>query len=113
MSDVIFDMTDNSMVVHRKKVEPWRVTMVDTGENTLTGGRLRRVANYVKDEEAFCFTYGDGVSNVNVRASIEFHRRHGGLAMVTAVLPPGRFGALERSGDQVTARALLIQLISA
>ena len=103
MSDVTFDMTDNSMVVHGKKVEPWRVTMVDTGENTLTGGRLRRVANYVKDEEAFCFTYGDGVSNVNVRASIEFHRRHGRLATVTAVLPPGRFGALERSGDQVTS----------
>src|SRR5512136_202499 len=76
MSDVTFDMADNSMAVHQKKAEPWRVTLVDTGERTLTGGRLKRVANYVKDEEAFCFTYGDGVSNVDITASIEFHHRH-------------------------------------
>ena len=102
MSDVTFDMLDNHMEVHQKKAEPWKVTLVDTGEDTLTGGRLKRVADYIKDEEAFCFTYGDGVSNVDIRASIEFHQRHGKLATVTAVLPPGRYGALERSGDQVT-----------
>jgi glucose-1-phosphate cytidylyltransferase len=103
MSDITFDMTNNETLVHRKKVEPWRVTLVDTGENTQTGGRLKRVAEFIKDEDAFCFTYGDGVSDVNIGTSIEFHRRHGKLATVTAVLPPGRFGALERSGDNVTA----------
>jgi glucose-1-phosphate cytidylyltransferase len=102
MSDVTFDMADNSTVVHRKKAEHWRITLVDTGEDTLTGGRLKRVADYIKDEEAFCFTYGDGLSNLDIRTSIEFHRRHGKLATVTAVLPPGRYGALERLGDQVT-----------
>ena len=100
MSDVTFDMADNSMVVHQKKAEPWRVTLVDTGENTLTGGRLKRVAAHIKDEESFCFTYGDGVSNVDIRSSIEFHRRHGKLATVTAVRPPGRYGALERDGGR-------------
>ena len=103
MSDVTFDMADNSMVVHQRKAEPWRVTLVDTGENTLTGGRLKRVADYIKDEEAFCFTYGDGVSNLDIRSSIEFHFGHGKLATVTAVRPPGRYGALERQGDAVTA----------
>ena len=103
MSDVTFDMADNSMVVHQRKAEPWRVTLVDTGEHTLTGGRLKRVAQYIENEEAFCFTYGDGVSNVDIRASVEFHRRHGKMATVTAVRPPGRYGALERAGDQVTS----------
>jgi glucose-1-phosphate cytidylyltransferase len=102
MSDVTFDMTKNKMEVHQQKAEPWKVTLVDTGEYTLTGGRLKRVAEYLKDEEAFCFTYGDGVSNINISASIEFHRRHGKLATVTAVQPPGRYGALARKGDQVT-----------
>ncbi len=102
MSDVTFDMTSNQMDVHEQHAEPWKVTLIDTGEDTLTGGRLKRVANYIKDEESFCFTYGDGVSNVDIRASIEFHQRHGKLATVTAVLPPGRYGALERSGDKVT-----------
>ena len=102
MSDITFDMVDNRMEVHQKKAEPWKVTLVDTGEDTLTGGRLKRVANYIKDEESFCFTYGDGVSNVDIRASIEFHNRHGKHATVTAVLPPGRYGALECSGNQVT-----------
>lgn len=105
MSDVTFDMTENHMEVHHRKAEPWKVTLVDTGEDTQTGGRLKRVADYIKNEEAFCFTYGDGVSNVDIRASIEFHRRHGKLATVTAVQPPGRYGALERSGDQVTGFA--------
>ena len=101
-SDVTFDMSDNSMVVHRKTADPWRVTLVDTGEHTLTGGRLKRVAEYVKHDDAFCFTYGDGLSDLNIRASIEFHKRHGKLVTVTAVLPPGRYGALELSGDNVS-----------
>ncbi|MDR7308882.1 glucose-1-phosphate cytidylyltransferase [Rhodoferax saidenbachensis] len=102
MSDVTFDMADNRMEVHQHKAEPWRVTLVDTGEETLTGGRLKRVASYIEKEEAFCFTYGDGVSDVNIGASIAFHRKHGKLATVTAVQPPGRYGALNREGDQVT-----------
>ena len=101
MSDVTFDMADNRMEVHQRKAEPWRVTLVDTGDDTLTGGRLKRVAEYIRNEEAFCFTYGDGVSDL--RASIDFHRCHGKFATVTAVRPPGRYGALERTGDQVTS----------
>ncbi len=80
MSDVTFDMADNSAIVHQQKAEPWRVTLVDTGENTLTGGRLKRVAAYIKDEPAFCFTYGDGLSNLNIRSAIDFHVSHGKLA---------------------------------
>lgn len=94
MSDVTFDMTKNKMEVHQRHAEPWRVTLVDTGENTMTGGRLKRVLEYVKDEELFCFTYGDGVADVDISASIAFHRTHGKLATVTAVQPPGRYGAL-------------------
>ncbi|ACO75695.1 Nucleotidyl transferase [Laribacter hongkongensis HLHK9] len=101
MSDVTFDLVHNRMEVHEQKVEPWRVTLVDSGENTMTGGRLRRVKEYVKDEESFCFTYGDGVANIDIAASIAFHKAHGKLATVTAVLPPGRFGALYREGDAV------------
>ncbi len=101
MSDVTFDMVNNRMEVHHKHAEPWRVTLVDTGEDTMTGGRLKRVADYVKDDEAFCFTYGDGVSNVDITASIEFHRRHGKLATVTAVQPPGRYGALQLENTRV------------
>src|SRR5450830_1656392 len=85
MSDVTFDMANNHMEVHCKHAEPWRVTLVDTGEDTLTGGRLKRVADYVKDDEAFCFTYGDGVSDVNIADTISFHKKHGKLATVTAV----------------------------
>ena len=102
MSDVTFDMANNQMEVHQQKAEPWRVTLVDTGENTLTGSRLKRVAEYIKDEEAFCFTYGDGVSDLDISALVKCHRAHGKLATITAVLPPGRYGALERTGDQVT-----------
>lgn len=102
MSDVTFDMASNQMEVHHKKAEPWRVTLVDTGEETLTGGRLKRVANYVQNEDAFCFTYGDGVADVDVTAQLNFHRRHGKLATVTAVQPPGRYGALLREGDAVS-----------
>jgi glucose-1-phosphate cytidylyltransferase len=101
MSDVTFDMSANRMEVHERHAEPWRVTLVDTGEGTLTGGRLKRVANYLRDEEAFCFTYGDGVSDVNIAAEIAFHRRHGKLATVTAVSPPGRYGALSLDNSRV------------
>jgi glucose-1-phosphate cytidylyltransferase len=101
MSDVTFDMTKNRMEVHREQAEPWRVTLVDTGEDTMTGGRLRRVAKYLRDEDAFCFTYGDGVSNVDIGASIAFHKAHRKQATVTAVLPPGRFGVLSMDGDKV------------
>lgn len=101
MSDVTFDMVGNEMEVHQQKAEPWRVTLVDTGEETMTGGRLKRVASYLKDEEAFCFTYGDGVSDVDLGKVIGFHKSHGKLATVTAVSPPGRYGALELDGGQV------------
>lgn len=95
MSDVTFDMRHNNMEIHQQNAEPWRVTLVDTGENTMTGGRLKRVRDYVKDESAFCFTYGDGVANIDISAEIAFHQSHGKLATVVAVQPPGRYGALD------------------
>jgi len=105
MSDVTFDMADNQMEVHERHAEPWRVTLVDTGIETQTGGRLRRVAEYLGDGEPFCCTYGDGVADVDVTATIEFHRSHGRLATVTAVQPPGRFGALVMEDESVTGFA--------
>jgi glucose-1-phosphate cytidylyltransferase len=102
MSDVTFDMDSNRMIVHQQKAEPWKVTLVDTGEETMTGGRLKRVSDYIRGEAAFCFTYGDGVSNVDIGALIEFHRCHGKWATVTAVQPPGRYGALRMEGAKVT-----------
>ena len=102
MSDVTFDMKTNAMEVHHRDVEPWRVTLVDTGETTMTGGRLRRVADYLRGEDAFCFTYGDGVADVDITQQIAFHRRHGKLATVTAVQPPGRFGVLDLEDETVT-----------
>lgn len=101
MSDVTFDMVNNEMQVHQKKAEPWRVTLVDTGEDTLTGGRLKRVQEYVKDEEAFCFTYGDGVADVDITSQVAFHKSHNKFATVTAVQPPGRYGALSTVQNQV------------
>ncbi len=101
MSDVTFDMSNNSMQVHQRNAEPWKVTLVDTGEQTLTGGRLKRVSEYVKDEEEFCFTYGDGLSDVNITKLVKFHQQHGRLATVTGVQPPGRYGALELNGQEV------------
>ena len=101
MSDVTFDMANNHMQVHQRYAEPWAVTLVDTGDHTQTGGRLKRVAAYVKDEEAFCFTYGDGLSDVDITREIAFHKQHGKLATVTAVLPAGRYGALQMSGNKV------------
>jgi len=101
MSDVTFDMSNNSMEVHHLKAEPWKVTLVDTGADTQTGGRLKRVANYIDDHEPFCFTYGDGVSDVHVGKLLDFHKSHGKLATITAVHPPGRFGALDIQNNQV------------
>ncbi len=103
MSDVTFDMSTNRMEVHQRHAEPWRVTLVDTGETTLTGGRLKRVCDYVQGEDAFCFTYGDGVSDVDVTALIEFHKVQGTLATLTATYPPGRFGALDIRPDHRVA----------
>ena len=102
MSDVTFDMVNNQMKVHEQHAEPWRVTLVDTGNDTQTGGRLRRVADYLNEGEPFCCTYGDGIADVDITATIEFHRSHGRLATVTAVKPPGRFGALVLDGQTVT-----------
>jgi len=101
MSDVTFDMEHNEMEVHQHKAEPWKVTLVDTGDETLTGGRLKRVADYVKDGEAFCFTYGDGLSDVDISREIAFHKQHGKMATVTAVQPPGRYGALQMEDHRV------------
>jgi len=102
MSDVTLDMSSNEMVVHERKAEPWKVTLVDTGDDTLTGGRLARVRRYIENEDAFCFTYGDGVSDVNITALVEYHRSHARLATITAVRPPGRYGALELQNGKVT-----------
>ena len=101
MSDVTFDMRSNRMEVHHKRAEPWNVTLVDTGDDSMTGGRLRRVADYVRNAEAFCFTYGDGVSDVDIGAAIDFHKNHGKAATLTATYPPGRFGALDIQGHQI------------
>ena len=94
-SDVTFNMKNNTMQVHQKRVEPWKITLVDTGENTMTGGRLLQVADYIKNEKCFLFTYGDGVSDIDITASVKFHRQHEKMVTLTATYPPGRFGALE------------------
>jgi glucose-1-phosphate cytidylyltransferase len=99
-SDVTFDLKDNRMDIHQSSSEPWKVTLVDTGEDSMTGGRLRRVRPYLGNED-FCFTYGDGVSDVDIGASIRFHKEQGRLATVTAIQPPGRFGALDLGGPSV------------
>lgn len=101
MSDVTFNMASNSMEVHQNSAEPWRVTLVDTGEKTMTGGRLKRVRSYL-DKEDFCLTYGDGVGDVNITELIKFHKQQGSLATLTAVQPPGRFGALNIDKKKVT-----------
>src|SRR3974377_1104620 len=103
MSDVTFDMKENRMQVHQSVAEPWHVTLVDTGDNAGTGGRLRKVAQYLADEDVFCMTYGDGVSDLNISATIDFHRKHGKLATVTAVQPPARFGGLSIDGTAIRA----------
>ena len=103
MSDVTFHMADNTMEVHNKRAENWKVTLVDTGDDSQTGGRLLRIADYVKDEDAFCFTYGDGVGDVNVAELIKFHFEHGKIATLTATHPPGRFGAIDIRGNRVNS----------
>ena len=95
MSDVTFDMKENRMKVHSKRAEPWEITLVDTGENSMTGGRIKKVSNYLKEEEVFFLTYGDGLSDVNISQTLEFHKKHGKLATLTATYLPGRFGALD------------------
>ena len=100
-SDVTFDISANKMHIHRNTSEPWRVTLVDTGADSMTGGRLKRIKPYVEDEQAFCMTYGDGVSDVDIGALMQFHDNHGGLATLTGVRPPGRFGALTLDGERV------------
>jgi len=100
-SDVTFCMKKNTMEVYEKRAEPWTVTLIDTGDNSMTGGRLSRVAEHVKDEESFCFTYGDGVSDVNITKLIAFHKGHGKDATLTSVYPPGRFGALNIKDNQI------------
>jgi glucose-1-phosphate cytidylyltransferase len=100
-SDVTFDMKGNKMVVHEERAEPWTITLVDTGDHTMTGGRLKRVAKYLNQDESFCFTYGDGVADINIKELIEFHFSHGKDATLTATFPPGRFGALDIVNNQV------------
>ena len=95
MSDVTFDMQNNNMIVHHKRTDPWKVSLVDTGDNTMTGGRLLRVKEYLKNENSFCFTYGDGIGDINISALIKFHQNHGKEATLTATRPPGRYGALK------------------
>lgn len=103
MSDVTFDMAHNKMEVHHQYAEPWRVTLVDTGEKTMTGGRIKRIASYVKDEQLFCLTYGDGLSDINISDLIGFHKRQQVQATLTATYPPGRFGALDLDGHRVSS----------
>lgn len=103
MSDITFSMSENKMHVHQKKAEPWNITLVDTGLDTMTGGRLKRISEYVKDEEYFLMTYGDGLSNVDITKLVDFHKEKKKLSTVTAVFPPGRFGALNIEGDLVTS----------
>lgn len=101
MSDITFDMSQNQMYVHNQRAEPWKITLVDTGDASMTGGRLKKVYDYIKDEAAFCFTYGDGVSDIDISKTIDFHFSHGKLASLSAVFPPGRFGALDIEHNQV------------
>jgi glucose-1-phosphate cytidylyltransferase len=101
MSDVTFDMSENTVEVHNRKAEPWKVTLVDTGEDTMTGGRIKRISKYIENEDAFCMTYGDGVGDVNITELIAFHKSKGTLATLTATLPPGRFGALQVENGKV------------
>ena len=100
-SNVTIDMSNNKIEIHQQNAESWKVTLVDTGEDTATGGRLKRVSKFIKEEKEFCFTYGDGLSNVNIKSLIKFHRKHKKWATLTAVTPPGRFGAIELSGNAV------------
>ena len=99
-SDITVNLTSNEIEVHRRRSEPWNISLIDTGESTMTGGRLKRVSDYL-DNDDFCFTYGDGVADIDISASVNFHKSHGKLATITAVQPPGRYGALELNGSAV------------
>lgn len=101
MSDITFDLENNQMKVHHKRAEPWKVTLIDTGNDSMTGGRLLRVAKYIQNEDTFCFTYGDGLTDVNIAETIKFHKKHGKIATLTATYPPGRFGALNIVNSEV------------
>ena len=101
-SDVTIDMISNKMEIHKKRAEPWKITLIDTGEHTMTGGRIKKLKNYFNDED-FCLTYGDGLANINIKQLINFHKKHGKLATITSVHPPGRFGAVEIKNSQVTS----------
>ncbi len=105
MSDVTFDMERNEMKVHKRYAEPWKITLVDTGDNTMTGGRLKRIYEYLKNEDCFCFTYGDGLANIDITKLVEYHKVTNKLATVTAVQPPGRFGTLNFDGNDVVGFA--------
>lgn len=100
-SDITFDMSDNKMKIHQERAEPWKVTLIDTGENTMTGGRIKRVKGYLDDNEDFCLTYGDGVANINIRQLIKFHKSHGKIATLSSVFPQARFGSLDIEDNQV------------
>ena len=100
-SDITFDMKENKITVHEDRAEPWTVTLIDTGDHSMTGGRLKRVFSYIKDEEAFCFTYGDGVADIDIKKLITFHKAHGKQATLTSAFPPGRYGALNIEDNQV------------
>ena len=102
MSDVTIDLQKNNIEVHSKRAEPWKITLIDTGENTMTGGRLLKVKKYLENDENFCFTYGDGLGNINIKKSIEFHLKHKKMATMTAAYPPGRFGALKIKTNLIT-----------
>ncbi len=103
MSDISIDLSSNDLTVHKKNAEPWKITLVDTGKETLTGGRVKRVKEYLENEDAFCLTYGDGLANIDIGKLIKFHKTQGKNATITAVVPPGRYGALEISGNEVSS----------
>lgn len=100
-SDITFDLSKNTFEIHKKHTEPWKITLVDTGENTMTGGRLKRIEEYLGNDEVFCFTYGDGVANINIEHLISFHLSHHKKATLTATYPPGRFGAIEIKNNKI------------
>ena len=102
-SDITFDMSKNEMKIHQERAEPWKVTLIDTGENTMTGGRIKKIKSYLNEGEDFCLTYGDGLSNIDISKLVSFHKRHGKIATLSATYPPGRFGALEITENQVTS----------
>ena len=102
-SDITFDMSKNEMKIHQERAEPWKVTLIDTGENTMTGGRIKKIKSYLNEEEDFCLTYGDGLANIDISKLVSFHKSHGKIATLSAIYPPGRFGALEITENQVTS----------